>query len=160
MNVTFFVVLIILIGGGLKGYKRGIVNEISSIIGLIAACIVIGFFVVAVKGYMEHETMRIVLGIVCLIIAMIIHHIMEMLLTSVRMLFHLPVVSGLDRCLGFLFGVLEMIVLVQILFIVLVAFEFGGIKEIIQNQIAENEFLTYLYGNNYPAKIISQWFSL
>ena len=49
MNLVFFIVLLLLIGGGVKGYKRGMVEELNATIALILALAAIAMFVVAVS---------------------------------------------------------------------------------------------------------------
>ena len=72
MNVVFFVVLLLLLGGGIKGYKHGMIQELSSVISLVLALTAIGMFLVAAQGYLNHETIRIVLGIVCMTVDVLV----------------------------------------------------------------------------------------
>lgn len=155
MNIVFFVVLLLLIGGGVKGYKRGMIEEINTVIALVIALIVIGMFVVAVKGYMDHETMRVILGIVCLTIAVLAYKITDFILSSLKIISIIPVIRGINKLLGFGVGVIEAVLLVWALFLIIVAFEFGGISSYILEDVRENLFLTYLFQNNYLGKILS-----
>ena len=47
MNIVFFIVLMLMVGGGMKGYGRGMVEELNKVIALILALVAIGMFVVA-----------------------------------------------------------------------------------------------------------------
>lgn len=155
MNIVFFVVLLLLVGGGIKGYKRGMIEEINTVIALVIALIVIGMFVVAVKGYMDHETMRTVLGVVCLTIAVLVYKITDFILSSLKIISIIPVIRGINKLLGFGVGVIEAVLLIWALFLIIVAFEFGGISSYILAAVKENLFLTYLFQNNYLADVLS-----
>ena len=155
MNIVFFVVLLLLIGGGVKGYKRGMIEEVNTVIALVIALIVIGMFVVAIKGYMDHETLRTILGIVCLTIAVLVYKVVDFILSSLKIISIIPVIRGVNKLLGFGVGVVEAVLLIWALFLIIVAFEFGGISSYILADIKENLFLTYLFQNNYLSDILS-----
>ncbi len=157
MNVVFFVVLMLLVGGAMKGYKRGMVEELSKVIALILALVAIGMFVVAATGYMDHLTLRTILGIVCMTIAILIYRITDFILSSLKLISSIPVLRGVNHLLGLAVGALEAVLLVWAVFIVAVAFEFGGISSYILESIRENRLLTWLFQNNYLADLISGW---
>ena len=58
MNIIFLIVLMLFIGGGIKGFRHGMVEELNKAVALILALAAIAMFVVAAKSYMEHETLR------------------------------------------------------------------------------------------------------
>lgn len=155
MNIVFFVVLLLLIGGGVKGYKRGMIEELNTVIALVLALIAIVMFVIAAKGYMDHEILRTVLGIVCLTIAILVYKITDFILSSLKIISAIPVIRGMNKLLGFGVGVLEAVLLIWALFLIIVAFEFGDISNYILTDIRENAFLSYLFHNNYLADLLS-----
>ncbi len=157
MNIVFFTVLLLLIGGGVKGYKRGMVEELNTVIALILALAAISMFVVAVKGYMEHATLRTILGVVCMTIAILVYKITDFILSSLKLISSVPVLRGVNKLLGFGVGALESVLLIWVVFIIIVAFEFGGISSYILTQIRENTLLIWLFQNNYLADLISEW---
>ncbi len=157
MNIVFFVVLLLLIGGGMKGYKRGMVEELNTVIALILALAAIAMFVVAAKGYMEHETLRTILGVVCMTIAILVYKITDFILSSLKLISSIPVLRGVNKLLGFGVGVLESVLLIWAVFIIIVAFEFGGISKYILTDIRGNALLIWLFQNNYLADLIADW---
>ncbi len=157
MNIVFFIVLMLMVGGGMKGYGRGMVEELNKVIALILALVAIGMFVVAATGYMEHQTLRTILGIVCMTVAILIYRITDFILSSLKLISSIPVLRGVNRLLGLGVGVLEAVLLIWAVFIVTVAFEFGGISSYILESIRENRLLTWLFQNNYLADLISGW---
>ncbi len=155
MNLVFFIVLLLLIGGGVKGYKRGMVEELNATIALILALSAISMFVVAVSGYMEHVTLRTILGIVCMTIAILVYRITDFILSSLKIISSIPVIRGVNKLLGFGVGVLEAVLLIWVVFIIIVAFAFGGISSYILDSIKENELLVWLFQNNYLADVMA-----
>ncbi len=155
MNLVFFIVLLLLIGGGVKGYKRGMVEELNATIALILALAAISMFVVAVSGYMEHVTLRTILGIVCMTIAILVYRITDFILSSLKIISSIPVIRGVNKLLGFGVGVLEAVLLIWVVFIIIVAFAFGGISSYILDSIKENELLVWLFQNNYLADVMA-----
>lgn len=99
MNIVFFVVLLLLIGGGAKGYKRGMVEEVNTVLALVLALAAIAMFVVAAQGYMEHETLRTILGIVCMTVAILVYKIADFILSSLKLISSVPVLRGVNLSL-------------------------------------------------------------
>ena len=115
----------------------------------------IAMFVVAAKSYMEHETLRTILGIVCMTIAILVYKIVDFILSSLKIISLIPVIRGVNKLLGFGVGVAESVILIWAVFIVIVAFEFGGASRYILENIKENTLLTFLFSNNYLANLVA-----
>ena len=143
------------IGGGLKGFRHGMVEELNKAVALILALAAIAMFVVAAKSYMEHETLRTILGIVCMTIAILVYKIVDFILSSLKIISLIPVIRGVNKLLGFGVGVAESVILIWAVFIVIVAFEFGGASRYILENIKENTLLTFLFSNNYLANLVA-----
>lgn len=143
------------IGGGIKGFRHGMVEELNKAVALILALAAIAMFVVAAKSYMEHETLRTILGIVCMTIAILVYKIVDFILSSLKIISLIPVIRGVNKLLGFGVGVAESVILIWAVFIVIVAFEFGGASRYILENIKENTLLTFLFSNNYLANLVA-----
>ena len=155
MNIIFLIVLMLFIGGGIKGFRHGMVEELNKAVALILALAAIAMFVVAAKSYMEHETLRTILGIVCMTIAILVYKIVDFILSSLKIMSLFPVIRGVNFLLGFGVGVAESVILIWAVFIVIVAFEFGGASRYILENIKENTLLTFLFSNNYLANLVA-----
>ncbi len=155
MNIIFLIVLMLFIGGGIKGFRHGMVEELNKAVALILALAAIAMFVVAAKSYMEHETLRTILGIVCMTIAILVYKIVDFILSSLKIISLIPVIRGVNKLLGFGVGVAESVILIWAVFIVIVAFEFGGASRYILENIKENPLLTFLFSNNYLANLVA-----
>lgn len=155
MNIIFLIVLMLFIGGGIKGFRHGMVEELNKAVALILALAAIAMFVVAAKSYMEHETLRTILGIVCMTIAILVYKIVDFILSSLKIISLIPVIREVNKLLGFGVGVAESVILIWAVFIVIVAFEFGGASRYILENIKENTLLTFLFSNNYLANLVA-----
>ena len=155
MNIIFLIVLMLFIGGGIKGFRHGMVEELNKAVALILALAAIAMFVVAAKSYMEHETLRTILGIVCMTIAILVYKIVDFILSSLKIISLIPVIRGVNKLLGFGVGVAESVILIWAVFIVIVAFEFGGASRYTMENIKENTLLTFLFSNNYLANLVA-----
>ena len=155
MNIIFLIVLMLFIGGGIKGFRHGMVEELNKAVALILALAAIAMFVVAAKSYMEHETLRTILGNVCMTIAILVYKIVDFILSSLKIISLIPVIRGVNKLLGFGVGVAESVILIWAVFIVIVAFEFGGASRYILENIKENTLLTFLFSNNYLANLVA-----
>ena len=129
----------------------------NTVLALVLALAAIAMFVVAAQGYMEHETLRTILGIVCMTVAILVYKIADFILSSLKLISSVPVLRGVNKLLGFGVGVLESVLLIWAIFIVIVSFEFGGISNYILTQMRENALLTWLFKNNYLADMMAGW---
>ena len=156
MNAVLIVVFLLLIGGGIKGYKRGLVEELNTVIALVLALLAAVMFVVAVKGYMDHETLKTILGIICLTIAVLVYKITDFILSTLKIISRIPVIRSINKLSGLVVGTAEALLLIWIVFIIIVVFEFGGISSLILANIKENPVLIYLFQNNPLAELLAE----
>ena len=110
-----------------------------------------------INGYISHEYSKLLVGILCLIIAFIVHRIVDFILTSLKLLSKIPVLGGMNKMLGFLIGICEGIIVFWVLGIVLVAYGSNDLSALIMNQIKENYLLDFLFNNNVVALILAQF---
>lgn len=148
MNIVCLAVLLLVLGGGIKGYKRGLVEELNTTIALILAILAAVMFVVSVKGYMEQETLKTILGILCLTVAVIVYKIVDFILSTLKIISSIPVIRGVNKLAGMAAGILEALLIVWIVFLAVLSFDFGSINMYILENIKENEILTYMFQNN------------
>ena len=88
-------------------------------------------------------------------IAILVYKIVDFILSSLKIISLIPVIRGVNKLLGFGVGVAESVILIWAVFIVIVAFEFGGASRYILENIKENTLLTFLFSNNYLANLVA-----
>lgn len=156
MNIVFFVVLLLLIGGGVKGYKKGMVEELNNAVALLLAVVSIIMVIVAAKGYMEKETLRTIIGIVCLTIAVLVYKITDFILSSLKMITSIPVLKSVNKLLGFCLGAAEGVVLFWIVLVLVPLLCPQDVLTYMTGAIKENLLLTWMADNNYLARFLPE----
>lgn len=155
MNIVLIVVLIIIACTAINGYKKGMIDELISFVALIAGIALLGIVASVIGNYITKQTSKMVIGIVLFIAIVILMQVAQLISKGLRLIFHLPIISGVNKVAGLALGVLEGIVMLWIVFIVLQFFTFGNIGVKIMEGVRQSAFLTYLYQNNYISNIFS-----
>lgn len=156
INALFVIVALLVLGAGIRGFSNGFTRTTNSLIGTVLGLISIVIFALTVNSYLSERYSKVFIGVICLIIALLVHRIVDFILTSLKVITKLPVIKAFDKLLGFALGISEGIVIFWILGIVIVAYGAFGFEELIQQQIAENEILTFLFNNNIVALLLSK----
>lgn len=157
INLVLLFVALLMLGGAVKGWKRGMVKEISSLIGLIGGLAAAALFVAAVENYREKDNREMLVAVICFIIVVLAYKIIDFVLTSLKLLTHLPVISRIDRLAGIVIGAGEGILLVWIAFLLITAFDVFGLRGYLLSGIQENEYLMFIFYHNFIAELIARW---
>ncbi|MDD3204687.1 MAG: CvpA family protein [Lachnospiraceae bacterium] len=149
MNIVLIVVLLITVCTAINGYKKGMVEEIISLVTLVAGVALLAIIVSIVSNYLNKEISNVVIGIVLFIVIVLLMQVAQVISKGLRIIFKLPVISGVNKIAGFLLGIMEGVVLVWLVFILLQCFQFGTFETKILQDVEQNPLLAYLYQNNY-----------
>ena len=160
MSVSLIVIVVLLAGGFVKGFRKGFVDELNSVVCMLFSLLAIAMFIVAVRGYMDHETTRTTLGAVCLVVAVLVYKIVDFILSSLKLVSSIPVIKGVNKLFGGVLGASEAVVLVWIMHIVLIAFAVGSVQEIIIADLQKSPYVLMLLDHNFLANLISQFSSI
>ncbi len=71
----------------------------------------------------------------------------------------LPILRQANKFLGFIFGLIQGLVIVWIVFVFITFISTSGLGQAALEQINDSEFLAFLYNNNYLIKIVSGVFT-
>ena len=88
-------------------------------------------------------------------IAVLVYKIVDFVLSSLKVLSSLPVLKGIDKLLGFGVGAFEAVLIIWTAFLLIVAFDPGGVSAVVMEDVRENYLLTFLFQNNFLADVIS-----
>ena len=160
MSISLIVVVVLLAGGFVKGFRKGFVDELNTVVCLLFSLLAIAMFIVAVRGYMEHETARTTLGAVCLVVAVLVYKIVDFILSSLKLVSSIPVVKGVNKLCGGVLGAAEAVVLIWIAHIALIAFVVGSVQEMIVADLQKSPYVLMLLDHNILATLISQFSSV
>lgn len=159
MNIMLIVVALCALFKIADGYKKGMVKEIISLVTLI----IIGFMVVLISNglhsYMEKEIVGVIIAVVLLALLGIVHHLLSVVFFSAKMISKLPVIHWANKLLGAVFGVLEVILILQIVYVFIMYFGLGMIGQQILEYTRESVVLTKIYQHNVVAKLVENLMS-
>lgn len=107
--------ILILLGGLVNGYHKGLAREASVLISMLAAIFVILMLAGLIEGLRSKDAPGILIGMIMLVLFGVIYKIVHILLTSIKIVSRLPVIRGLDNILGAAFGFTEGFLILYVL---------------------------------------------
>ena len=97
------------------GFKKGMVQELISLIAMAAAGICVFLILGAVGSYLEKEIGQVIQIVVVLFAVCLVYRLVSILFVSLKLISKLPIVKGLDKIMGAAFGFVEAGILVGVL---------------------------------------------
>lgn len=130
MNWLLVSFLFILVWRVVRGFKRGMVKELVSLLSLIVASVTIILLGTALISYFEKNIISMVMAVLLLILLAVIHKVLNLVFFSAKVLTKLPVIHSCDKLLGALAGIAETIVLIWVVFALLGDLDTGSIGSV------------------------------
>lgn len=159
MNFLLLIVILAAILKAIDGFKKGMVKEIISLVSLAVLCAVAALLAQGVSNYNDGKIFNAVVAVVLLVLLGIVHNLLKIVFFSAKLLSKLPVIHFLDKLLGVVFGVFEVVLLLWMVYTLVMMLELGAVEEVIIAYTRENEALTWLYRKNYLAYFIENLLS-
>lgn len=97
------------------GFRRGMVQELISLIAMAVAGVCVVLIIGAVGSYLEKEISKTITMIAVLFIVCAVYRLVHVLFTSLELISRLPIIKGLDKILGAVMGAAEAGVIVGVL---------------------------------------------
>lgn len=149
INLVLVIVIIILATMAVKGYRKGIFEELLSILSLVMGILGLAIAAAVISSYLTGQMSDMLIGIVFLLLLIIGVQIARFLISPLKFIFKMPIINGVNKLAGFVLGGMEGVLCVWLLFFLMDRFNFGGYQSFMQTQINSNPFLTILHENNY-----------
>ena len=105
--VSLIVIAIIFIWRISVGFRKGMVQEIISLIAMAVAGVCVGLILGAVGSYLEREIGRAIQSVIVLFVVCFVYRLVHTLFTSLELISKLPVIKWLDKLLGIVVGFAE-----------------------------------------------------
>lgn len=112
---ALIIIVLIFIWRMAAGFKKGMVQEIISLIAMAVAGVCVVLILSAIGSYMEKEIAQLVKIIAVLLVVCLVYRLVSVLFTSLRLISKLPVVKGIDKMMGLALGFVEAGLLVAVL---------------------------------------------
>lgn len=159
MNIMLILAVICVLFKIADGYKKGMVKEIVSLVTLIIMGIMIVLISKGLHSYMEKEVVGVIIAVVLMALLGVVHHLLNVVFFSAKMISKLPVIHWVNKVFGAVFGVLEVILVLQIVYVFIMYFGLGMIGQQILEYTRESVVLTKIYQYNVVAKLVENLMS-
>ena len=113
--IALVLIAVIFIWRIAAGFRRGMVQEIVSLIAMAVAGVCVGLIVGAVGSYLEKEISKTLVMVAVLFIVCAVYRMVHVLFTSLELISRLPIIKGVDKLLGAVVGAAEAGVIVGVL---------------------------------------------
>lgn len=154
MNIMLVIMVVCVLFKIADGYKKGMVKEVISLVTLTVIGIMVVLISKGLHSYMEKEIVGVIIAVVLLALLGIVHHILGVVLFSAKMIAKLPVVHWANKVLGAVFGALEVILILQIVYVFIMYFGLGMIGQQILEYTKESVVLEKVFQYNIVAKLV------
>ena len=94
-----------------SGFRKGMVQEILSLIAMVVAGFCAYLLLGAVGRYLNREIGRLIQIIILLLIVCIVYKLANLIFTSISLVSRLPLIRSADKLFGAVFGILEGIII-------------------------------------------------
>ena len=114
MDIYFYLavagIVVIIIWRMVSGFRKGMVQEILSLIAMAVAGFCAYLILGAIGSYLNREIGRLILIIILLLIVCAVYKLANLIFTSISLVSRLPVIRSADKLFGAVFGILEGII--------------------------------------------------
>lgn len=149
LNFTLIMVVIVMICMVMAGYKKGLTRQISGLVALIAAFVILSLGIMLVSSFQNREVTNTVYSVILLTLFGLVYGIVKFLLRSFKLLSNLPILSFLDHVLGIAVGLVKGILIVWIFFLLCEHNYLGELTEYVRADISKSTILKLLYQYNF-----------
>lgn len=112
---ALIIIALIFIWRMVTGFKKGMVQELISIIAMAVAGICVALILGAIGSYMDKEIADVVKMVAVLLMICLVYRLVNVIFTSLQLIAKLPIVKSLDKILGLVLGFAEAGIIVIIL---------------------------------------------
>ena len=154
MNLMLIAAALFALFKVVDGYKKGMIKEVVSLVTLILMGIMVVLISKGLHSYMEKEVVGVIIAVVLMALLGVVHHLLNVVFFSAKRISKLPVISWINEVLGAVFGVLEVILTLQIIYVFIMYFGLGMIGQQILEYTRESIVLTKIYQYNVVAKLV------
>lgn len=113
--VSLAVIAIIFIWRMIAGFRKGMVQEVISLIAMVVAGVCVVLILGAIGSYLDREIGRVIQIVAVLFVVCLVYRLVHTLFISLELISKLPIIKGLDKLLGIVVGFAEAALIVGVL---------------------------------------------
>jgi len=157
VNIPFIIALIVLIVKVITSVKKGAAKELCSVISSIIASVAVLLIAFAVRKYFNQERVIFVITIILLFLLIIVYKILDLALTTLKLITKLPVVSFVNKIIAIPLAVCEVVIMIWAVYCLVMVLDTGAFELWIMNCVRENPVMKFLYQYNYMYNIVANF---
>ncbi len=156
VNLPFIIFLILFVIFAFRAVKAGFVKELCEFISAIIASVAIILLAYAIYGVFDKEKIQFAVAVILIVLLGIVYKLLSLCFTSLKLIAKLPVIKVLDKILGVLMAVLEIVVLIWAVYSLIIIIKGGALGKWIIECARQNPIMRFLYERNYMYILISK----
>lgn len=157
MNITLIGFIILMLAMVSRGFKKGMVKEITGLISLAVTLFVVSLIIMLYTSFHAEETENMIVTVIILVAVSLIYSLVKIFLKSAKLLSKLPVIKLLDRFLGLFVGAAKGMIILWIIYILNEGNLFGPLTEQIVKDTMNSDILMKIYEYNYLMKLVQRF---
>lgn len=156
INLLLIIVVLAIAFQSSVGYKRGMVKEITSLITLIVISILLALIGGGVRSYLDGNIVGVIVAILLASVLGIANHLLNFALFPAKLISKLPLIRLVDKVLGIVFGVLEVLLLLWTVYTLVMMFHMGALGDFVLTYTKDSVILSWFYEHNYLAYLVEK----
>ena len=112
---AFIIIVLIFIWRVAIGFRKGMVQEVISLIAMAVAGVFVVLILGAIGSYLNQEIGKVIQMVLVLFAVCLVYRLVHVLFTSLELVSKLPIIKGLDKLLGAVVGCAEAVLIVGLL---------------------------------------------
>lgn len=113
--IALIIIAIIFIWRITAGFRKGMIQEIISLIAMVIAGVCVILILGAAGSYLNQEIGKTIQMVAVLAVVCLIYRLVHVLFISLELISKLPIIKGVDKLLGAVVGLTEAILIVGFL---------------------------------------------
>ena len=112
---ALIIIVLIFIWRVAIGFRKGLVQEVISLIAMAVAGVCVVLILGAIGSYLNQEIGKVIQMVLVLFAVCLVYRLVHVLFTSLELVSKLPIIKGLDKLLGAVVGCAEAVLIVGLL---------------------------------------------
>lgn len=148
MYIVLGIVILIYIWRIFQGSRYGLIDEVGALADIVIVSLAVVAGIVVIESALGKNVIGFLVSGIILLIILITRKLIRLVFCSLGLLVKLPLLSGLNRLMGTLAGIVEATVLIWVGFAIISCLRIPVNGKTLVELITANRFLDFLYRHN------------
>ena len=156
-NLPFLIACVFFLLFLIRAVKRGFAEEFCAFVSAVIASIAILLLAFAIKEVFDKDTIQLVVAILLILLLAILYKLLSLALTSIKLISKMPVIKVLDKLLGIVVAVGEIVVILWAVYCVIMIVGGGTFGKWVMRCVENNPVMKFVYEYNYLYGRVERW---